>query len=92
MSVMKIAGAALAAVLLASPALAMTITNRDASPHTVMIQKGEDESEHALDAGAVLEDACEEGCMVRLGESGEDVAAQAEDQFVIQDGALQREE
>jgi hypothetical protein len=93
MSVSKVLGAALAATLLvSSQALALTITNRDADARTVVIQKGDAESEYALPAGESMEEACEEGCVLRLADVDGDHQAGAEDRFVIQNGSLQREE
>jgi hypothetical protein len=93
MSVLKVLGAALAAtVLVSSQVNALTVTNRDTSPYTVYIQKGDNESEHALPSGQSLNEVCEEGCVVRLAGIEGDHSAQDADTFVIQDGALQREQ
>ena len=93
MSVLKVLGVALATtVLVSSHALALTVTNRDTSPYTVTIQKGDNESEHALDAGQSLNEACEEGCVIRLSGVEGEHSAQNADKFFIQDGALQRDQ
>jgi hypothetical protein len=93
MSVLKVLGAALAAsVVLSSQALALTITNRDAGTATILIQRGDVEDEYALPAGETMEEACEEGCVVRLAGVDGDHSAQAEDRFVVQEGNLLREE
>lgn len=93
MSVLKVAGAAVAVlVLVSTQALSMTVTNRDTKEYTVVIQKGDNETEHALPAGGTVEDACDEGCQVRIAGIEGEVSAQTADRYVIQDGALQREQ
>lgn len=93
MSVLKVLGAALATTLLVSTsALALTITNRDAAPHTVMIQKGDSEGEIAVPAGEAVDAACEDSCVVSLAGSEDKFEAQDADKLFVQDGALQREQ
>ena len=89
MTSLKVMGAALAAVMLATSVQAMTITNRDASEITVVIQKGDDAKEHVLAAGATVQDECDQGCSLRLAD-GDAIEAQADDKFVVSGGQLKR--
>lgn len=93
MSILKVLGAALGATLLVTFAQAMTITNRDSSDYTVVIQKGDEAVEHMLGAGATVEDVCDEGCIVRLADADaeEGVEANTGDRFAIEDGELMRD-
>ena len=93
MSVIKVLGVALATSLLASSAaLALSLTNRDASSHTIYVQQGDNETELAVSAGQSVDTPCEEGCMLRLAGVEGEFAAQNADKLVIQDGAIQREQ
>ncbi len=85
------AGITLGAILLmAGSAMAMTVTNRDTADHKVTITAGDAEIEHSLPAGESIEDACESGCVVRLGD--EEVEATTEDELVIESGKLSKVE
>lgn len=93
MSVLKVLGIALASTVLASSAaLALSVTNRDASSHTVYVQQGENETELSVSSGQSVDAACEEGCIIRLAGVEGEIAAQNADKLVIQDGAIQREQ
>lgn len=89
MSALKVLGAALGfAVLVVTGAQALSITNRDSSDYTVVIQqKGEDAEEVALPAGATIEDACEDGCTIGLADAAAQDATGA-DSFVVEAGLL----
>lgn len=92
MSVFKSAVTALALTgLLSSQALALTITNRDAKPHSVTVKHGDEEKQLSLPEGAMIEEACDEGCTLRLAGAEDDYAGGKDDKFVIQNDSLQRE-
>lgn len=57
---------------LASPALAVSLTNRDDRPYKVTIVEGETRTEQALAPGGVLEGVCLAGCLIRLDDSEDD--------------------
>lgn len=93
MSALKVLGVALAASLLVSTsALALSVTNRDASSHTVFVQQGDNQSEHSLPAGESFEAACEEGCILRLSGAEGETPAENADKLVILEGSIQREQ
>lgn len=93
MSVLKVLGTALTVTLLASTsAFALTVTNRDTSAHTVYVQQGDNQSEHALPAGESFEANCEEGCILRLAGAEGEMPAENADKLVILDGSIQREQ
>lgn len=93
MSAIKVLITALAVTgLFVTQATALTITNRDTKDHTVVIQTGEQQNEHALPQGAILEEACEGGCFVSLANDEEEYAGGPADKFIIQNGVLEREQ
>jgi hypothetical protein len=51
---------------LATPAFAISLTNRDDRAYKVQIIEGESKSEQALAPGGVLEGVCLAGCIIRL--------------------------
>lgn len=53
------------------PALAVTLTNRDAKPHLIEVQFKSSRRAHELAPGKSLSGFCPEGCIVRLNESAE---------------------
>jgi hypothetical protein len=80
-----------AATLLASPALALTIHNRDTSEHTVQFTKGNKTAERSLAAGELLEEACMKGCVVRLAGSDVKFKAKDDDTLMVKHGKIQME-
>jgi hypothetical protein len=50
----------------AAPALAVTVTNRDSKEHTVTFDKGAEEVDMKVAAGASVTHECPEGCGVRV--------------------------
>lgn len=93
MKVVPALGASLGMLmLLSSQALAMTITNRDTEGRTVTIVSGEATATHNLAAGASVEDACEEGCMVRVAGVDDEFEAESGDALMIKGGKLQIDE
>jgi hypothetical protein len=56
----------------ATPADAVSLTNRDERTHKVTIIDGETRSEQALAPGGVMEGVCNSGCVIRLNDSEED--------------------
>ena len=78
-----------AATLLASPALALTINNRDTSEHAVQFTKGGKTVERSLVKGELLEEACVQGCVVRLAGSDVKFNAKDDDTLVVKGGKIQ---
>ena len=86
-SMVALAGAVLA-LTLASPAQAITLTNRDAADQTLQITEGGDEAvthDVVIAADEVLEGLCEEGCTIAL-ENGEQQSFEGYEDVTIEDG------
>jgi hypothetical protein len=65
--------AGLVAVLtLASPAGAISLTNRDDRDHKITIIEGAEKVDHKLGSQAALEGVCLKGCVIRLNDSDND--------------------
>lgn len=60
------------ALVLATPASAVSLTNRDDRPYKVAITEGEARTEQALAPGGVLDGVCLAGCVLRLDNSSND--------------------
>ncbi len=80
-----------AATLLVGPALALTISNRDTSEYQIQVTQGDQTAERSLGAGAVLEEACEEGCVLRLADSDVEFEAKGDDALMIKGGQIQKD-
>lgn len=78
-----------AATLLASPALALTIHNRDTSEYSVQFTKGDKTAERSLAASELLKEACAQGCVVRLAGSDVKFNAKDDDTLMVKDGKIQ---
>ncbi len=79
-------------VSLATPAAAVSVTNRDDKEHriTVVEEDGAKKIEHVLKPNQVLENICLKGCIIRLNDSEEDEYELVEGTEVvsIEDGYL----
>ena len=79
-------------VSLATPAAAVSVTNRDDKEHriTVLEEDGSKKIEHVLKPNQVLENICLKGCIIRLNDSEEDEYELVEGTEVvsIEDGYL----
>ena len=79
-------------VSLATPAAAVSVTNRDDKEHriTVVEEDGAKKIEHILKPNQVLENICLKGCIIRLNDSEEDEYELVEGTEVvsIEDGYL----
>jgi hypothetical protein len=62
----------LSAVLFASSAEAVSVTNRDDADHKVTVIEGDARQDHVVKAGGTLEGICQKGCLVRLDDSTDD--------------------
>ena len=80
----------LAAVLAEiSPALALTVINRDDHDHKVTIVEGPRSVDHVLKPEAQIENVCPKGCVVRLNDSDEDeYELEGNEVVFIEDGNL----
>lgn len=58
--------------MLAHPAAAVSITNRDDRVHKVTVIEGSGEQSHSLAGSGVLENVCLKGCVIRLNDSDND--------------------
>jgi hypothetical protein len=76
------------AMLAATPALAITVTNRDREEHTFTVDKGEAQADQKLAAGASTEVECMGGCEVRVQGSGYGRSVETGDKLVIDDKGL----
>ena len=72
MSKFAVAAGAMTALLWASSAHAVTVTNRDAKEYKLTVVEGERSQDHALKPSGVLENICPKGCIVRLNDSEND--------------------
>lgn len=71
------------------PAVAATITNRDAKEHKLTIMAGPRSEARVLKPGEAMRDVCPKGCIVRLGDTREgDFEIEGADAVAIEDGLL----
>ena len=70
-------------MLAASPALAITVTNKDKAEHTLTVDQGETQADQKLTAGASTEVECQGGCELRVRGSGYGRSVEAGDKLVI---------
>lgn len=55
-------GTLCATLLAASPAFAVTITNQDSHPHTIIVDRGAKETQQQIDAGKSVQVNCPDKC------------------------------
>lgn len=77
-----------AATVLGGPALAVTVTNQDAKEHTLTVDRGVQEDQQKLAAGASAKVTCPERCEFRVVGMGYGRTAGAGDTLVIGKGGL----
>lgn len=79
---------ALLALCAAGPTAAqgVTLVNEDDVPYPVVVKAGDAEQEMIIEAGAVLDDVCE-NCLVEVEDAGH-IAARDEDVVIIRGGKL----
>lgn len=65
-------GGAFALFLSVANTAAITVTNRDDKDYKLTVIEGEAKSDHTLKTGAVLDNVCMKGCVVRLNDSEND--------------------
>ena len=89
MKTMKASGLAIAAALIAAPAMALTIENQDADELTFGIDEGETEHVEKVAAGETgdFSDKCKDGCGL-TGPWGFSHMAAAGDSLTVKDGKL----
>lgn len=71
----------------ASPALALTISNLDAEPHTVSVTAGDKTEQVKVEAQQTAEPACQGGCKVKL-ENDEEYQLKGSEKVSIDGGAI----
>jgi len=87
---MKLVGfsvASIAGLILALPALALTISNVDPDPHTITVTAGTDVKEVTVEPDQQIDTVCTEGCLVEL-ENGEQYQMQGGEKVSIEDGVI----
>jgi hypothetical protein len=72
---------------LASPAQALTISNTDPDPHTVIVKTGGDSTELTIEPDTAVEPPCGSGCIVEL-ENGEQYELQGGEEVSIEGGTI----
>lgn len=84
----------LSLLIVATPAYAVSITNRDDKAHKVTVISGTTEQSHTVAPLAVLEGVCVSACVIRLNDSADDEyelegteVVSIEDGFLYYDGA-----
>jgi len=92
MSVLKFLGTALAASVIAVPAYALTIDNRDTTEYTVHIKSGASLAEVLVAPGVTVENPCDPDCVVAIAGLKGEKKAITDDKFIIYDGKLHKEE
>jgi hypothetical protein len=58
--------------LVAPAALAASVTNLDDTEHKVTVIEGDSKQDHVVRPGAVLQDICLEGCLIKLDDNDDD--------------------
>ncbi len=76
------------ALLLATPALAVTVTNLDGKDHVLTADRGVQEDQHKIAAGASAQIACPERCEFRVQGMGYGRTAESGDKLVIAKGGM----
>lgn len=77
-----------ATAVFVSPALAVTVTNQDAAEHTLTVDRGVQEDQQKLAAGASAQIKCPERCEFRVVGMGYGRTAGDGDKLVIAKGGL----
>ena len=72
MSVKVFPACAISAILFATSAGAVSVTNRDGSDHKVTVVEGEAKQDLVVKGGAVLNGICPKGCLISLDDSKDD--------------------
>jgi hypothetical protein len=62
----------LVALVIAAPAHAVSVTNRDDKDYKLTVVEGDAKQDHVLKPNGVLDGVCLKGCVVRLGDSEND--------------------
>jgi hypothetical protein len=88
MSFNRFAPAFGAALLVASPAFAITVSNRDAKEHVLTVDRGMQEDDTRMAPGTSVQVDCPEGCALRVRGSGYDRPAEPGDRLVIDRSGL----
>ena len=71
------------------PTVAATITNADRVDHSLTIIRGDQRTTHALKGGALLENLCEKGCIVRIDDDPQrDFILEGRERVSIEDGLM----
>lgn len=86
--IMSVAGAAL---LAATSAQALTLTNRDATEHKLVLIEGDAQKDLILKPSETLQDLCESGCVIQL-TNGEEYEFDGTEVVSIEDGIMYLEE
>ena len=68
----RVFAACMAAVLMASNAQAVSVTNRDDKEYKLTVIEGDAKQDHTLKPSGVLEGVCQKGCVIRLNDSEND--------------------
>jgi len=87
---MKLVGfsvASIAGIIFAFPASALTISNVDPEPHTIIVTAGTDTKELTVEPDQQVDAVCAEGCLVEL-ENGEQYQMQGAETVSIEDGVI----
>jgi len=80
---------ALLVVTVAPPALAVTLTNRDAKPYAIEVRVKSANQKHDLAPGKSLTGICKDGCIIRLNGSGDaDYALEGTERVSIEGGLV----
>ncbi len=72
MSARVFAASVMAALLSASTASAVSVTNRDDREYKVTVIEGSSQQDHVLKPTQVIEGVCQKGCIIRLNDSKDD--------------------
>jgi hypothetical protein len=78
---------ALAAVLAASPAMALKLTNRDATEHQMTIQENSAARQHTLKPSETIEGICGGGCTIKM-QNGEEYEFDGNEIVSIEEGLI----
>ena len=79
--------ASAAGLLFALPASALTISNEDPDPHTIIVTAGTDTKQLTVEPDQQVDAVCAAGCMLEL-ENGEQYQMQGGETVSIEDGVI----
>ena len=87
MRIAIILGLGVLGMFLAPPAQALTVSNIDPEPHTIVVKAGSDSTKLVVEPDKSVEPACASGCIIEL-ENGEQYEMKGGEETSIEGGIM----